>query len=224
MSAGSMQDFETHGRKRLVPTFGDMKLAHLDDDRVREWLSEMVELVEAGELAPKTVNNARTCLSVACNVAVRRGLMPRNPCDDVPPLPLAQDEIDYLRLAEIESYLDGCADFYRPLAETLIGTGARVSETTALRWRDLDLGTGVVRVYRQRSRYGAGTGPTKGRRFRPVQSSATVRDAADAPREPPARRNRGRRLGLRMSATETRPIRLTQRTDSTPSQDGSRMA
>ena len=169
MSAGSMQDFETHGRKRLVPAFAETKLAHLDDDRVRDWLAEMAELVEAGELAPKTVNNARTCLSVACNVAVRRGLMPRNPCDDVPPLPLVQKEIDYLRLAEIEPYLDGCADFYRALAETLIGTGARVSETTALRWPDLDLVTGIVRVYRQRPRDAAGTGPTKGRRFRPVQ-------------------------------------------------------
>jgi hypothetical protein len=41
MSAGSMQEFETHGRKRLLPTFGDMKLAHIDDDRVRAWLSEI---------------------------------------------------------------------------------------------------------------------------------------------------------------------------------------
>jgi hypothetical protein len=143
MSAGSMQDFATHGRKRLLPTFGDMKLAHIDDDRVRAWLSELVELVEAGELSPKTVNHARTCLAVACNVAVKRGLMPRNPCDDVPPLPLSQEETDYLRLAEIESYLDACADFYRALGETLLGTGARISEATAFRWRDLDLAAGV---------------------------------------------------------------------------------
>jgi integrase len=169
ISAGSLQDFETHGRKRLLPFFGEDKLARIDEGRVREWLADMVELVEAGELAPKTVNNARTWLSVAFNVALRRGLMPRNPCDAVPPLPLEQGEIDYLRLAEIELYLDGCADYYRPLAETLIGTGARVSEATALRWPDLDLARGIVRIYRQRSRDNADTGPTKGRRFRPVQ-------------------------------------------------------
>ena len=169
LSPGSMQDFETHGRKRLLPAFGDSKLAQIDADRVREWLADMVELVEAGELAPKTVNNARTCLSVACNAAVRRGLMPRNPCDDVPPLPLAQEEIDYLRLAEIEPYLDACSECYRPLAETLLGTGARISEAIALRWPDIDLEAGIVRVYRQRARAASGTAPTKGRRFRPVQ-------------------------------------------------------
>jgi hypothetical protein len=39
MSAGSMQDFETHGRKRLLPAFGDDKLARIDEDRVRDWLA-----------------------------------------------------------------------------------------------------------------------------------------------------------------------------------------
>lgn len=64
MTAGSHVDLTTHGRKRLVPFFGADPLSKIDEDRVREWLSGMVELVEAGELAAKTVNNARTCLSV----------------------------------------------------------------------------------------------------------------------------------------------------------------
>jgi hypothetical protein len=42
-----------------------LSMSKIDEERVREWLGAMVELVEAGELAPKTVNNARTCLSVA---------------------------------------------------------------------------------------------------------------------------------------------------------------
>jgi hypothetical protein len=64
--------------KRLLPVVAEDKLAHIDGERVRGWLAEMVELVRAGELAPKTVDNARTYLSVACNVAAHRGLMPRN--------------------------------------------------------------------------------------------------------------------------------------------------
>ena len=38
-----------------------------------DWLAEMVELVDAGELSAKTVNNARTCLSMTLGEAVRRG-------------------------------------------------------------------------------------------------------------------------------------------------------
>ena len=169
MTAGSHDDLSTHGRKRLLPFFGSDPLSKVDEDRVRDWLGDMIELVEAGELAPKTVNNARTCLSVALNEAVRRGLLPRNPCVYVPALPLERAEIEYLRLAEIHPYLDACADHYRALAEFLIGTGARVSEAVATRWPDLDLEHGVVRIYRQRARTSDATRLTKGKRFRAVQ-------------------------------------------------------
>jgi integrase len=129
----------------------------------------MIEVVEADEIAPKTVNNARTCLSVALNEAVRRGLIPRNPCDHLPALPLERREIDYLRLAEIGPYLEACGPHYRALTGFLIGTGARVSEAVATRWPDLDLDQGAVRIYRQRARDSHGTRVTKGKRFRSVQ-------------------------------------------------------
>jgi integrase len=176
MTPGSHLDLTTHGRKRLVPFFGSDPLSRIDEDRVRDWLGTMVELVEANELAPKTVNNARTSLSVLFNEAVRRGLMVRNPCVGVPALPLEQDEIEYLRLAEIVSYVDGCADHYRPLAEFLIGTGARVSEAVATRWADLELQQGVVRIYRQRARGSDGTRTTKGKRSRSVQIGPRLRE------------------------------------------------
>jgi hypothetical protein len=139
MTAGSYQDFATHGRKRLIPFFGDDRFSAIDEDRVRDWLDTMVELIDAGELAPKTVNNARTYLSVVLNEAARRGHLARNPCDSIPQLPADAVEIDFLRLGEIDGYLDACADHYRPLAEFLIGSGARVSEVIAVCWQDFAL-------------------------------------------------------------------------------------
>lgn len=169
MTAGSHLDLATHGRKRLVPFFGREALSKIDEDRVREWLGLMVDTVEAGDLAPKTVNNARTCLSVAFNEAVRRGLMVRNPCANVAALPLDRSEVEHLRLGEIGTYLDACAAHFRALAEFLIGTGARVSEAVATRWPDIDLERGIVRIYRQRARDSHETRVTKGKRFRSVQ-------------------------------------------------------
>jgi integrase len=176
LTPGAHLDLTAHGRKRLVPFFGEDPLSSIDGERVREWLAQMTELVEAGDLSPKTVNNARRYLSVAFNVAVRRGLLPRNPCDGVPALPLEQLEIDFLRLAEIEPYLDACADYYQALAEFLIGTGARVSEAVASRWTDLDLDAGVVRFYRQRARDSSATRATKGKRFSSVQIGPRLAD------------------------------------------------
>ena len=156
VTAGTLQDYATHGRKRLLPWFGELRLAAIDEDRVRGWLAQMAELVAAGELSAKTVNNARTCLSMTLGEAVRRRPSPQNPCRWVPELPVERTEIDYLRLGEIERYLDACADFYRPLAEFLIGTGARISEALGVRWPDVDLEAGVVRISRQRARGGDG--------------------------------------------------------------------
>ena len=169
MTKGSAEDFQTHGRKRLLPSLGSTPLARIDQQLVRHWMDKMIALVEAGELAPKTVNNARTCLSVALNEATRRGLLSRNPCTTVPALPVARAELDYLRLDEIEPYLDACAPHYRPLASFLIGTGARISEALDLRFRHLDVEQCVVRVYGQQGRRGAASQPTKGKRFRSVQ-------------------------------------------------------
>jgi hypothetical protein len=69
MTAGSYEDFATQGRKRLIPFLGDDRLSSIDEARVRDWLGTMVELIDAGEFAPKTVNNARTYLSVVLNEA-----------------------------------------------------------------------------------------------------------------------------------------------------------
>jgi integrase len=119
----------------------------------------MLELVDAGELAPKTVNNARVHLSSAFKEAARRGprrgLMARNPCEAVRQLPADQIELEYLRLHEIGLYLAACSAHYRPLAEFLIGTGTRVSEAIAVRWRDLDLDRHLVQIHRQRGRTAA---------------------------------------------------------------------
>jgi integrase len=169
MTNGSAEDFRAHGRKRLLPSLGAVPLARVDEQVVRRWMDEMVALVESGELAPKTVNNARTCLSVALNEAQRRGLLSRNPCSGVPALPVDRAELDYLRLDEIEPYLAACAAYYRPLASFLIGTGARISEALDVRFRHLDVEQGVVRIYRQQGRRGDTSQPTKGKRFRSVQ-------------------------------------------------------
>jgi integrase len=87
----------------------------------------------------------------------------------VPALPVHRRELDYLRLSEIDAYLDACASYYRPLARLLIGSGVRISEALALLFGHLELEHGVIRVYAQRERKGHASRPTKGKRFRSVQ-------------------------------------------------------
>ena len=112
LTVGALEDLESHGRTRLIPFFRDSELATIDERDVPEWLALMYEDVEAGELSAKTINNARTWLAVVLNEAVRRRLMPRNPVKAVPRLPHSAPELDYLRISEIDRYLDACSAHY----------------------------------------------------------------------------------------------------------------
>jgi integrase len=100
--------------------------------------------------------------------AARQDLLPRNPCRFVRPLPTEHRELPYLRLNEIDRYLRACPAHYRPLAELLIGTGARTSEALALTWPDIDLDHATVQIQRQRARHGDSTTQTKGKRAHTV--------------------------------------------------------
>ena len=194
LEAGTWTGYEIAGRKRLLPAFGARSLGELSVDDVREFLAELAEEVEAGEVAPKTVNNALGTLVVCLNSAVQDGLLAVNPALRVQRLPPAHIERDYLRLDEIPRYLDACSDVYRPLAELLIGSGLRISEALALRVGDLELdgSGGTIVVYR--SRKSDSVGSTKSDRFRAVEIGPGL--CCRAPRSGRApRRARGRRPG-----------------------------
>jgi hypothetical protein len=69
LTAGTWADYEVHGRKRLLPHFGSSRLTAITTFEVRDWL---LELHEAGEYAPKTLNNALAVLVAALNVGPAR--------------------------------------------------------------------------------------------------------------------------------------------------------
>jgi len=70
---------------------------------VRNFAAEMVELVKAGELAPKTVNNTLSCLSTCLKDAVALHKIPSNPSEHIAHLPGSHIERDWLRRARSRS-------------------------------------------------------------------------------------------------------------------------
>jgi integrase len=169
MTHGAWVDQRAHGTKRLLPHFTGTSMSAFDIELIRDWRALMYESVEAGEWAAKTINNARGALLGCCRMAVEDRHLTHNPVLAVKPLKIDYSERPYLRLGEIDCYLDGCSPFYRPLGHFLIGSGARISEAIALRIDDVDFHTGTVKVHRQRARgESLDTVPTKGRAFRSV--------------------------------------------------------
>ncbi len=160
LSRGTWAAYERDGRLRLVPTLESVPLGRIEVEHVRDLVDELAESMEAGDIAPKTINNTLGTLVVCLNAAVKDLLMPFNPALQVQRLPPGKIERDYLRLYEIPVYLDSCSDTYRPLAETLVSAGSRISETLALKRKNLELedSSGVIVFY-----------STKSSRFRQVE-------------------------------------------------------
>jgi integrase len=169
LEKGTWEAYERDGRLRLMPVLESVPLERIEVEHVRELMDQMTEAMEAEELAPKTINNTLGTLVVCLNAAVKDKLIVTNPALEVPKLPPAHIERDYLRLQEIPVYLDSCSEVYRPLAELLIGSGLRISEALGLQIGDLELeeSGGVIVVYRSRKK--GKVGSTKSDRFRSVE-------------------------------------------------------
>ncbi|MGI8556858.1 MAG: tyrosine-type recombinase/integrase [Solirubrobacteraceae bacterium] len=166
---GTRRCYETDIRLRLRPFFGARRLDSITTADIRRFVAE---LVNAGKLSPKTINNTLITLRVALGHATEDGLIPVNPASSVGrrdriKLPGAHREMDFLRLAEIPVYLGGCSGEYRLLAEFLLASGLRISEAVSLRWGDVDWNGSAVVV--ARSSKAGGVGSTKGDRIRRVE-------------------------------------------------------
>ena len=165
---GTYRDYDTHIRRRLRPFFGEKRLTTISPPDVRRYVTAQRD---AG-LSPKTINNSLTVLRTALEHALEDGLLRSNPASsagrrDRVKLPVEHREMDYLRLAEIQPYLNACAGDYGPLAEVLIGTGLRISEALALEWGDVDWRGKALVIRRGLKREGPGS--TKGDRARRVE-------------------------------------------------------
>jgi hypothetical protein len=81
----------------------------ITEQPIRDWMAQVIDEQRSGAISAKTINNARAALSCALGDASRLDVLPRNTCEFIAPLPVEHRELDYLRLAEIDRYLDACA-------------------------------------------------------------------------------------------------------------------
>jgi len=120
-----------------------VKKLHLDVLGDIQWdpVEKVVgELVEAGELAPKSVALRVEPLRCQCLWAVRRGLLPANPLASLGKInSRPQDPHRALADDEIASLLKEAPPRHPFWYEVALQTGYRVSELRALRVRDLDV-------------------------------------------------------------------------------------
>jgi integrase len=159
--------FERHEgiiRLHIKPSLGRVGLKKLTPAHVRGLHREKLDT----GLSPATVRKIHSTLHKALTQAVADGLIPRNAADVKAPRP-APEEMQPLSEAEARAFLDAArGDRFEPLYVLAISTGLRRGELLGLRWKDVDLERGTLRVGRALVREGGRytLGETKTRRGR----------------------------------------------------------
>jgi integrase len=143
--------YEYAVRPHIKPALGRIELKGLTPAHVRRFYREKLE---AG-LAPATVHKMHVVLHKALDQAVADGLIPRNATDALKLPRIHQDEIDPLTAEEAGRLIQAArGDRLGALYTLAIHTGLRQGELLALKWEDLDLEAGTLRVRRTLTRAG----------------------------------------------------------------------
>jgi integrase len=136
-------------RLHVLPRFGRVQLAKVDEDDVGRLIAEMQER----GYSAWTIRGVLTPLSRLFGHAARRGLIAANPVarlerGERPRLDRKDKRV--LDGEEIGRLLDAATTpRYRMLLATAIYTGLRISELLGLAWSDVDLDGGYLHVRKQ---------------------------------------------------------------------------
>lgn len=150
VAAKTFERYDEIVRLHLLPHIGHIRLEKLHPLKIQELYAKMLKEGRndgRGGLSPRTVLHHHRVLREALQQAVRSLLLSRNPADAVqPPRPERSDvsTLDSKRASELIE-LAKPTRLYLPILMAL-ATGARRGEVLALRWKDVDLRSGVATI------------------------------------------------------------------------------
>ncbi len=155
MSASTLSTCEKHVRLWIRPSLGHVLLPDLErspeliEHAQATWLTQPRKDKRKGVVTPGFVKSIRATLTTALNRAKKLRLVAANPCDFVDPPRVVREEMRSLDPVQVQQYLSAfdCTNLGAAVA-TAIGSGCRRGELLALRWSDIDLDAGTLRVAR----------------------------------------------------------------------------
>ena len=177
--ASTYSSYEGQVRRYIVPAIGRIKLGKLTPAHVQHLYREMQDR----GLSPRTVQYTHAVLRRALKQAKRWGMVDRNVAEDVDPPRLKRGEIKPLDREQTRTLLQAAeGDRLHALYVVAVTAGLRPGEMLALRWGDVDLEGGALRINRALS--GSEFTATKtSRSRRKVELSNTARAALRAHRK-----------------------------------------
>jgi integrase len=139
----TIKSYESYIRLHIVPALGDTTLGDLTAQDVQRFLNGCTK----SGLSPRTVQYIRAILRAALGQALRWGYVERNVATLASPPRQKPKQIVTLSADEAWQLMDATRDDRLGLLfATALYTGMRQGELLGLRWPDVDLDAGTLRV------------------------------------------------------------------------------
>ena len=143
LKKSTLYDYNSYLRNDIGPALGALPLQSLTREDVARWVNSMAAKGSSG----KTIANKHGFLSAALSAAVPAHIS-FNPAAGQKLPDTVRQEIVALSPHEFARLLDAVPEYWRPLVEFLVASGARWGEATALRPADVNRADGTVRISR----------------------------------------------------------------------------
>ncbi len=145
LSETSYQLYERLFRIHILPNFGDYYLSQLTTDLIQEVFTKQFQ---DGELSRSTMNSVKTKLGLTLKLAVKKGIIAKNPCQGVVLHKMREAKsIEALSVENQKKLVDYCyKDQYNYLFIFLLGTGLRIGEALGLTWDYVDMEKKLIKV------------------------------------------------------------------------------
>ena len=153
----SHRTYTTHRqqvRSHITPALGRVKLEALHKAHIDRLYADLRRAKPQGAgLASSSVRRVHAVLHAALEEAVKGDLIPRNPAAHANKPKVQQEEIEPLNTDQAIAFLEAArGDRYEALYILCLMAGLRQGEALGLRWSDIDLDEGTLRVNRQLQR------------------------------------------------------------------------
>lgn len=146
LSPSTRRGYEGYIERHIRPAFGTVLLRRLTTKR----LDEHYRALTGAGMQPASVRQVHAIIRRALNQAVRWGLIEKNVALLATIPRLYRDKVRAPASATVRQLIDAAVydDELYASAWLAAGTGARRGEIVALRWSDVDIEAGVIRVAR----------------------------------------------------------------------------
>jgi len=162
LERATVEDYERHVRLHINPHIGSMKLPALTIAKVRAFEDTLRDADRSSAMIKKVLVSLGTLIADA----QERGLVARNVVRDMKAKRGAGDKrqekrqkgrlkvgVDIPTREEVKALLGVLTGRWRPMFLVAIFCGLRASELRGLRWKDVDLEKGQIKVHQRADRY-----------------------------------------------------------------------